>query len=172
MENINIDGFRLRKLKPEHADQVRAMLDTCACKGTQMWNADTNAYPGCMIEYDLHDEAAWGLFDREGLAAYAVLSMDVDDEYSRVSDFDTSVPSATIHRLFTAGRIQRRGVGSRMVRALMDIAREQGAKRMCIDIYGTMPALVRFYTGLGFEKIGVFQRDIPDGDFTLYSCEI
>lgn len=113
-----------------------------------------------------------GLFDDVGLVAYAVLDMNVDDEYGQVCGFDMSVSSATIHRLFTAGQAQGRGIGSRIVREMMHLAKERGAERMCIDIYGAAPVLVGFYTALGFEEIGSFRRDEVDCEFTLYSRKI
>ena len=59
----NNDCLRLVKLGPEHIEDVRKALDTCARAGAQPWNADMNDYPGCMIDGDLKSEAAWGLFD-------------------------------------------------------------------------------------------------------------
>ena len=103
MTEKNNDCLRLVKLGPEHIEDVRKALDTCARAGAQPWNADVNDYPGCMIDGDLKSGAAWGLFDDVGLVAYAVLDMNVDDEYGQVCGFDMSVSSATIHRLFTAG---------------------------------------------------------------------
>ena len=168
----NSHSIRMARLCPENIKQTYAALDTCARTGAQPWNADVNDYPGYMIESDLESGVAWGLFDSTGLAAYAVLDMKVDDEYSQVDGFDAGIPSATIHRLFTAGRAQGQGLGSKLVCELMQIAKKRGAKRMCIDIYGAAPVLVRFYTSLGFEKIGSFRRTEVDGEFTLYSRKI
>ena len=71
----NNDCLRLVKLGPEHIEEVRKALDTCARAGAQPWNADVNDYPGCMIDGDLKSGAAWGLFDDVGLVAYAVLDI-------------------------------------------------------------------------------------------------
>ena len=91
MTEKNNDCLRLVLLGPENIEEVRKALDTCALAGAQPWNADVNDYPGCMIYGDLKSGAAWGLFDDVGLVAYAVLDMNVDDEYGQVCGFDMSV---------------------------------------------------------------------------------
>lgn len=96
MTEKNNDCLRLVNLGPEHIEEVRKALGTCARAGAQPWNADVNDYPGCMIDGDLKSGVAWGLFDDVGLVAYAVLDMNVDDEYGQVCGFDMSVSSATI----------------------------------------------------------------------------
>lgn len=50
MTEKNNDCLRLVKLGPEHIEEVRKALDTCARVGAQPWNADVNDYPGCMID--------------------------------------------------------------------------------------------------------------------------
>lgn len=163
------DGMQpeLRPLTQQDKPKVMAALATCSSDRAQPWTDDEDEYPGCMIAGDLASGRAMGLFKDGELMSYAVLELDADEEYSRVPGFDASVPAATIHRLFTAGRAQGRGMGARMVELMAERARREGAGQLCVDVYDRVAGLMSFYGKLGFEIAGDFVRDDVDGMFTL-----
>lgn len=77
------------------------------------------------------------------------------------------VRSFGILAIATASAWQRRGVGQRMIQHMTDIARGQGYTRMHLTVDPDSMQAVRFYTGLGWQKVnpepvwhGKMQRDL------------
>lgn len=61
-------------------------------------------------------------------------------------------------------RYQRRGVGSRLLQALLDLARISGQRRVQAV---TWDHLRKFYTAQGFTPVVKMPNFLPEGEFTL-----
>ncbi len=149
-----------RRVEPAECGEARAALASC---GRADWSAEPEGYPGCMLAEDLAVGRAWGLFDAQGLAAYGVLVFEPDAEYPEVAGFEAA-GCAVIHRLYTAGRAQRRGLGARMIEELAARARVQGARNVYVDMVAGIPGLEEFYARCGFARLGTFEREIGRGE--------
>lgn len=148
-----------RRVLPAECGAAREALASC---GRDDWSADPEGYPGCMLAQDTAAGRAWGLFDGQGLAAYGVLAFEPDEEYPGVAGFETAGCSV-IHRLYTAGRAQRRGLGARLVDELAALARANGARHVYVDMVAGIPGLEEFYVRCGFARLGEFEREIGQG---------
>lgn len=58
-----------------------------------------------------------------------------------------------LERIFLRSEVRRRGLGTRIVRALLDWAHERGLP-LVLTVLRTNPAGERFYTRLGFRAVG------------------
>ena len=60
-----------------------------------------------------------------------------------------------ITNVSVSGACRRRGIGSLLVRALLDEARKRGAVRIVLEVRQSNAAAIRLYEKYGFEQIGV-----------------
>jgi len=73
---------------------------------------------------------------------------------------DPSSEPARIRAFFVHPDCARRGIGTRILRACLDAAREAGFRR--VTLASTLPG-VPFYTALGFEEKERLEVPMPDG---------
>lgn len=108
--------------------------------------------------------ATWGAWDdphqRElfapsfDLRTHRILRCDGED--AGVLAIEEKVQSVHLARIFLLPRFQRRGVGTRVVRALTDVARQRGQPVELTVLRVNDPAR-RFYERLGFSVVGETQ---------------
>ncbi len=69
-------------------------------------------------------------------------------------------------RLFLARDFRRRGIGSAMLKALIDIGRRLGLRQLVAEVVENQPQVIHAFEHLGFERDGVFKDMFmtPEGD--------
>lgn len=73
---------------------------------------------------------------------------------------DPATEPARIRAFFVHPDAARRGIGTRILRACVEAAREAGFRRLTLA--STLPG-VPFYRALGFEEMDGFEIPLPDG---------
>ena len=91
---------------------------------------------------------AWVLQDGEGIYGYGVLSV--------------AAGEAHLLNVCIDPRLQGRGHGRRLLRALMRIARGEGAQRVFLEVRPSNPQAVALYQDEGFNEIGRRPGYYPD----------
>ncbi|MGO1541803.1 MAG: ribosomal protein S18-alanine N-acetyltransferase [Luteimonas sp.] len=91
---------------------------------------------------------AWVLQDDGGIFGYGVLSV--------------AAGEAHLLNVCVDPRLQGCGHGRRLLRALLRIARDEGAERMFLEVRPSNPHAVSLYQDEGFNEIGRRPRYYPD----------
>lgn len=91
---------------------------------------------------------AWVLRDDDGIFGYGVLSV--------------AAGEAHLLNVCIDPRVQGRGHGRRLLRALLRIARGEGAERVFLEVRPSNPHAVALYQDEGFNEIGRRPRYYPD----------
>lgn len=93
---------------------------------------------------------AWVLQAGEAVIGYGVLSLAVDE--------------AHVLNVCVDPEVQGRGHGRRLLRALLRIARGQGARRVFLEVRPSNPSAIALYHDEGFNEIGRRPRYYPAAD--------
>ena len=114
---------------------------------------ERSAYPFPWTPGIFHDclragYPAWVLQDDAGIYGYGVLSV--------------AAGEAHLLNVCIQPRLQGRGHGRRLLRALMRIARGEGAQRVFLEVRPSNPHAVALYQDEGFNEIGRRPRYYPD----------
>ncbi|TWI02944.1 ribosomal-protein-alanine N-acetyltransferase [Luteimonas cucumeris] len=96
------------------------------------------------------DYPAWVLLQDEAIIGYGVLSIAADE--------------AHILNICTAPEAQGRGHGRRLLRALLQLARGRGVRRMFLEVRPSNPHAIALYHDEGFNEIGRRPRYYPARD--------
>lgn len=140
---IDADGgaAALRPMREDDLDEVIAI--------------EQRAYPFPWTRGILRDclraaYPAWVLLQGERIIGYGVLSIAADE--------------AHILNICTAPEAQGRGHGRRLLRALLQIARGRGVRRMFLEVRPSNPHAIALYHDEGFNEIGRRPRYYPAKD--------
>ena len=94
--------------------------------------------------------AMWVLEDDVGLVGYAAASVQAGE--------------AHLLNICIDPKLQSRGQGRRLLRAMRKIAKGQGAERMFLEVRPSNPHAIALYHDEGFNEIGRRPRYYPDHD--------
>ena len=116
---------------------------------------EQRAYPfpwtrGIFRDCLLADYPAWVLLQDNRVIGYGVLSLAADE--------------AHVLNVCTAPELQGRGLGRRMLRTLLQLARARGAERVYLEVRPSNPGAIALYHGEGFNEIGRRPRYYPAKD--------
>ena len=142
--DANADAGSVTSLRPMREDD----LDTVIA-------IEQRAYPfpwtrGILRDCLRADYPAWVLLQGEAVIGYGVLSIAADE--------------AHILNICTAPEAQGRGHGRRLLRALLQIARGRGVRRMFLEVRPSNPHAIALYHDEGFNEIGRRPRYYPAKD--------
>lgn len=70
--------------------------------------------------------------------------------------------TASIHRLAVAPALQRRGVGTKLVRVFEETLRSKGIDKLTAQIHVSNIAIVPFYEKLGFKEMSYVKTYFKD----------
>ena len=116
----------------------RDLVAHCASAHAPTVYADWIADPTC---------AVWVLEVGEGMVVgYAVLTPSVLPD-RRPDDLE-------LRRIYVLAPFKGQGAGRKLMDAAVEEARERGAKRLTLGMYGGNHAALAFYTRIGFRQIG------------------
>lgn len=73
-------------------------------------------------------------------------------------------PEAHVQTIGVAPAAQGRGLGRRLLTALIDLARDGGASALLLEVRVDNEAALRLYRSVGFEQIGLRRRYYQPGD--------
>ena len=132
---------RLR-LRPMREDDVDAVIAIERSAYPFPWT------PGIFRDCLRAGYPAWVLQDSGGIFGYGVLSV--------------AAGEAHLLNVCIQPRLQGRGHGRRLLRALMRIARGEGAQRVFLEVRPSNPHAVALYQDEGFNEIGRRPRYYPD----------
>lgn len=90
---------------------------------------------------------AWVLVDERGIAAYVLMSV--------------AAGEAHILNVCVAPDRQGRGLGRRLVRTMLQLARARRAERVFLEVRPSNPGAIRLYESEGFNAIGRRPRYYP-----------
>ena len=132
---------RLRRLREDDIDAVMQI--------------ELRAYPFPWTPGNFRDclragYAMWVLEDEAGLVGYAAASVQAGE--------------AHLLNLCIDPELQSRGQGRRLLRAMRQVARGQGAERMFLEVRPSNPQAIALYHAEGFNEIGRRPRYYPDHD--------
>lgn len=142
--DANADAGGATSLRPMREDD----LDTVIA-------IEQRAYPfpwtrGILRDCLRADYPAWVLLQHNAIIGYGVLSIAADE--------------AHILNICTAPEAQGRGHGRRLLRALLQIARGRGVRRMFLEVRPSNPHAIALYHDEGFNEIGRRPRYYPARD--------
>lgn len=83
--------------------------------------------------------------------------------------------AAVIHTLGVRPGLLRSGVGQRMTRGALELARASGRLAVRLDVLSTNPAAARMYEKVGFRyvsTVNMFSEDTGWADFLLYEYDL
>ena len=103
--------------------------------------------PGIFRDCLLANYPAWVLAQEGRLLGYGVVSLAADE--------------AHVLNLCTAPEAQGRGHGRRLLRALLQVARGRGARRVFLEVRPSNAAAIALYHDEGFNEIGRRPRYYP-----------
>lgn len=106
--------------------------------------------PGNFLDCLRTGYAMWVLEDETGIVGYAAASVQAGE--------------AHLLNLCIDPRLQSRGQGRRLLGAMRQIARGQGAERMFLEVRPSNPHAIALYHDEGFNEIGRRPRYYPDND--------
>ena len=114
-----------------------------------------------LVPRSLQDQRAW-LQDREGALGVLVAELDGQvvgfaslSEYRPRAAYRTSVESS----VYVDGALRGRGVGRRLMRELVDVARSRGFHTMLARIAGGHEASIQLHQAAGFTVVGT-EREV------------
>ena len=146
-------SIRVRRVRPDEADvlreiRLRALADA------------PSAFASTHEREAAYDDAVWDDRARAsaaGDAAATFLAVDGDQRVGMVTGIPTAGGVVELVGMWTAPEVRRRGVGVRLVDAIVGWAGEVGAERVELWVtIGNEPAQ-RLYERLGFEPTGDHQ---------------
>lgn len=130
---------------------IRTFVDTYAIYNTpenlQLY-LDTNFTPETMAK-ELSEKGSTYLvgFEEDTMIAFAkIRTVDTILEDSE---------AAEIQRIYVDKSYHSKGLGSVMMKACIDFAKQQGFKKMGLGVWENNPKAIAFYTKWGFENVGV-----------------
>jgi len=91
----------------------------------------------------------------EQLATFVAVADDLDIGMARGARHDVRDDTAYLISMWVASEGRRRGVGSALIEAVAAWAREQGFKRLLLDVAEGNAAALALYTEAGFVATGV-----------------
>jgi ribosomal-protein-alanine N-acetyltransferase len=94
--------------------------------------------------------SCWALHGADGVMGYAVMMLGAEE--------------AHLLNLSIAAACRRRGLASRLLEHLMEVAREYGARLMFLEVRPTNGAARRLYAGYGFQQVGTRRGYYPAHD--------
>lgn len=98
---------------------------------------------------------------------YVVARDDRDDRVVGFAGAFVLPPDADVQTIAVDPGLQRRGLGERLLRALVDQAREAGSRQLLLEVRADNAAALALYARLGFERISRRSRYYPDGGDAL-----
>ena len=139
------DNLHEAPLLPQHLEACLALDQVCFAG---LWSASQ-----WLQELDDPGRPGVGLFHQQELLALATGWLVVDELHI------TAVAVSPCWR--------RRGLGRRVLIALLDRARQLGAERATLEVASSNPAAVGLYAALGFRQAGIRHGYYRNGDDAL-----
>jgi ribosomal-protein-alanine N-acetyltransferase len=93
--------------------------------------------------------------------------LDADGAVAAYGGFWKAVDEAHFTNLAVRPTVQRRGLGRRLLRALLDLAREQGCRSATLEVRPSNTAAVALYESEGFTAAAIRPRYYSDGEDAL-----
>ncbi len=123
------------------------------CDLDEIMDIERNAYEFCWTLGIMRDCLRVGylcwLYESDGrIEAYGVLSV--------------AAGEAHVLNLCVRKESQGQGLGRKMLRQLIELARRQGAETVLLEVRGSNLAAVRLYHSEGFNEVGVRKDYYPD----------
>lgn len=112
-------------------------------------------------------ERSGDAIDRGVVVAFAQLTRGTSTEEPCVASLAHSTSSVELQRLYVDNSYHGQGIGSRLARAIEDIARREGFTHMWLGVWEENSVAARVYAKLGYSPIGfhdfavgsIIQRD-------------
>lgn len=102
-----------------------------------------------------------GIFDDCLRAAYPTWVLHVDRRLAGYGVLSVAAGEAHVLNVCVDPDLQGRGLGRRLFRALVDLARQHGAQRVFLEVRPSNPNAVALYHDEGFNEIGRRPRYYP-----------
>ncbi|HQI92690.1 MAG TPA: GNAT family N-acetyltransferase [Candidatus Dojkabacteria bacterium] len=83
-----------------------------------------------------------------------------------------SFPDGKKYELFILGvlpKYRNKGVGKRIIKEMEDISKKTGASSIILNTHELMTSTQKFYTDLGYEKIGTLEKYYGNGNAVFFS---
>ncbi len=144
MSAVAADSGQATRARPMREDDLDAVMEI-----------ERRSYPfpwtrGIFRDCLRADYPAWVLERDRVLIGYGVLSIAADE--------------AHVLNVCAAPEVQGQGHGRRMLRALLQIARGRGARRVFLEVRRSNRTAIRLYHAEGFNEIGRRPRYYPAAD--------
>jgi GNAT superfamily N-acetyltransferase len=134
---------------------IHAAVDAMLAAGKQQWD---HSYPATEhILKDLSAHIAYVMADDEGPLAYCAVAFGGEPAYLRLQGewlTPAREPYVVVHRLAVDPRLQGRGVGAKVLRAVERLAAAQGVSSFKIDTNYDNAVMLHLMEKLGFEYCG------------------
>jgi GNAT superfamily N-acetyltransferase len=130
---------RLRRARPDE----RAALSALCVSAKAAWGYPPAFIERCRPSLEIAAEAI--------AAGRVLVAVDAADRPLGVAQLGIQDGRAELERLFVAPRAWRRGVGARLLRAMIAAARAAGCRELGLD---ADPNAAQFYASLGFARDG------------------
>lgn len=141
--------------------RLAAVDDAEAIRGIYNHEVEHTTHTFDLVPRSLKDQQAW-LQEREGALGVLVAELDGQvvgfaslSEYRPRAAYRTSVESS----VYVDGALRGRGVGRRLMRELVEVARSRGFHTMLARIAGGHEASIQLHQAAGFTVVGT-EREV------------
>lgn len=96
------------------------------------------------------------------------VALDKDKVIGTVGLINFGEGRGSLRRMYLDKMHRGTGVADKLVKTLLEFAREKGYKEIYLTTIEDLIAAQRFYERVGFQRIDALPEDIPDGGDTLF----
>jgi ribosomal protein S18 acetylase RimI-like enzyme len=154
---VQADDIRVRRLLPEDAAQYREIrLEGLRVSPEAFGNTFEveNARPIELFADRIRDSETMGAFEGAEILGVAGLRANQGPKESH---------KATLVGMYVRPQARNRGVGRRLVEAVMEVARRRGVELLQLAVVSDNEPARRLYARLGFVEYGIEKKSLKQG---------
>ena len=154
---VQADDIRVRRLMPEDAALYREIrLEGLRLSPEAFGNTFEveNARPLELYAERLRDSETLGAFEGDEILGIAGL---------RVNQGPKESHKGTLVGMYVRPQARNRGVGRRLVEAVIDVARARGIEMLQLAVVSDNEPARKLYAGLGFVEYGIEKKSLKQG---------
>lgn len=145
----------LKKAEMKNLDGILYLYRLCVKEmnrqGLFNWNT---AYPSGQVVSDIEKGNLYIWSEDEIIVSALALDRDQPEGYTEQNWKIKNVPYLVVHRLAVLPGLQNKGIGEKVMKDVIRIARQLSFKSIRLDVFTGNPGAVRLYEKLGYSGVG------------------
>lgn len=148
--------MEIKVLNKEYLKDIINLYDNIRNTTYTLWD---NGYPDKeLIEWDIERKGLYGVFDNEKLVAIAFAGQRNEDNEDNYTWQDTFEKRGTFARIGVAYEYQNKGIGSMLVKYILDTLKQQGFDGVRILVGTQNVNAIKLYKKFGFNNCGETEK--------------